>query len=169
MQEGKLTTEEFVIAGDALIEKCPTWSWETGKNLNKSLPDDKQFLIIREVPCKIRAKDLVDEEKNHIEETEDDDGWVIAAGKIAGAPVRGGLVGVGLRQVGVRVEPGPAIPIPDEEPTAVNVCSYVGREVSMDADAEINVEAGCRDDHADCDRVAANGDAAPSLVVTTER
>lgn len=84
LAEGKLTTEEFVIAGDALIERCPTWSWETGKNLNKSLPDDKQFLIIREVPCKIRAKDLIDEEKNQIEETEDDDGWVIAENKDKG-------------------------------------------------------------------------------------
>ena len=70
LTKGMLTPEEFVIAGDALVLKCPTWSWETGKEskINKSLPDEKQFLVIREVPCKIRAKDLMDEEKNHIEE-----------------------------------------------------------------------------------------------------
>lgn len=83
VSKGMLTPDEFVIAGDALVLKCPTWSWETGKEskINKSLPEDKQFLVIREVPCRIRAKDLLDEEKNHIEEKEDDDGWIIAEPK----------------------------------------------------------------------------------------
>jgi ubiquitin-like-conjugating enzyme ATG3 len=80
LTKGQLMPEEFVFAGDALIAKCPTWSWEGGKDsrYNKSLPDDKQFLIIRDVPCRIRAKDLMDDTKNHIEETEDEDGWVVA-------------------------------------------------------------------------------------------
>lgn len=83
LEKGLLTPEEFVIAGDALVEKCPTWSWESGSEakLNKSLPEDKQFLVIRDVPCKIRAKDLLDDEKNHIEEREDDEGWIVAETK----------------------------------------------------------------------------------------
>lgn len=80
LTKGQLMPEEFVIAGDALVSKCPTWSWESGSEskLNPSLPDDKQYLLIRDVPCRIRAKDLLDDEKNHIEETDGDDGWVIA-------------------------------------------------------------------------------------------
>ena len=83
LTEGKLTPDEFVLAGDALISKCPTWSWEGGAEgkRNSSLPDDKQFLIIHDVPSRIRAKDLVDDEKNQIDEVEDDDGWVIAEQK----------------------------------------------------------------------------------------
>lgn len=83
LSKGQLTPEEFVIAGDALVAKCPTWSWESGSEskLNKSLPEDKQFLMIRDVPCRIRATDLMDAEKNHIEENEDEDGWVVAEQK----------------------------------------------------------------------------------------
>lgn len=83
LSKGMLTPEEFVIAGDSLVAKCPTWSWEAGvegKTL-KSLPEEKQFLLIRDVPCKIRAKDLMDEEKNHIDENEGEDGWIIAEPK----------------------------------------------------------------------------------------
>jgi ubiquitin-like-conjugating enzyme ATG3 len=80
LTKGQLMPEEFVVAGDALVSKCPTWSWESGtKSMsNPSLPEDKQFLLIKDVPCRIRAKDLMDDEKNLIEETENDDGWVIA-------------------------------------------------------------------------------------------
>lgn len=83
LSKGMLTPEEFVIAGDALVSKCPTWSWESGSEskINKSFPEDKQFLVIRDVPCRIRAKDLMDDEKNHIEEREDEDGWVVAEQK----------------------------------------------------------------------------------------
>lgn len=83
LTKGMLTPDEFVTAGDALVSQCPTWSWEAGSEskLNKSLPDDKQFLMIRDVPCRIRAKDLLDEDKNHIEEKEDEDGWVVAEQK----------------------------------------------------------------------------------------
>jgi ubiquitin-like-conjugating enzyme ATG3 len=43
LAEGKLTPEEFVIAGDQLTYKCPTWSWEAGlpDKRNPNLPADK--------------------------------------------------------------------------------------------------------------------------------
>lgn len=86
LTKGQLTPEEFVMAGDNLVQKCPTWSWEGGweSKRNGSLPDEKQFLIIHDVPSRIRAKDLIDDKKNLIEETEDDDGWVIAEQKDKG-------------------------------------------------------------------------------------
>ena len=45
-EEGILTPEEFVQAGDFLTEKCPTWKWCAAKeNLyNKALPKEKQYL-----------------------------------------------------------------------------------------------------------------------------
>lgn len=81
LEKGVLTPEEFVLAGDQLTYKCPTWrydlstsnviSWEGGldKLKNKNLPENKQFLvsiqlvsyheqITRNVPCSKRIKDL---------------------------------------------------------------------------------------------------------------
>ena len=42
--EGKLTPEEFVLAGDFLVLKCPTWKWCSAKDnlYNSALPKDKQ-------------------------------------------------------------------------------------------------------------------------------
>ena len=58
LKEGVLTPEEFVIAGDQLTHKCPTWSWKAGlpDKVNKNLPADKQYLITKGVPCKKRIK-----------------------------------------------------------------------------------------------------------------
>lgn len=41
LEKGVLTPEEFVIAGDQLTHKCPTWNWEEGHINNKNLPEDK--------------------------------------------------------------------------------------------------------------------------------
>ena len=48
---GVLTPGEFVLAGDELVAKCPTWSWEAGDTKRDFLPKDKQFLVTRRVPC----------------------------------------------------------------------------------------------------------------------
>ncbi len=44
LKRGVLTPEEFVKAGDELVYKCPTWTWESGdpSKRKKYLPDDKQ-------------------------------------------------------------------------------------------------------------------------------
>ena len=31
LTKGVLTPEEFIAAGDELVFKCPTWSWESGE------------------------------------------------------------------------------------------------------------------------------------------
>ena len=43
LEQGVLTPEEFVLAGEHLTHKCNTWKWESGKDKlqNKSLPADK--------------------------------------------------------------------------------------------------------------------------------
>ena len=47
LTRGVLTPEEFIKAGDELVYKCPTWSWESGdeKKRKKYLPADKQVRI----------------------------------------------------------------------------------------------------------------------------
>mgnify|MGYP001804702193 CR=1 FL=1 len=61
LEKGVLTPEEFVRAGDELVYRCPTWSWEgvsTGmdpKKVRDYLPADKQYLITRGVPCHTRS------------------------------------------------------------------------------------------------------------------
>jgi len=60
-EKGVLTPDEFVAAGDLLVSSCPTWSWEAGEVSKKRsyLPDDKQYLVTRNIPCVCRAKDLL--------------------------------------------------------------------------------------------------------------
>ena len=62
--EGKLTPEEFVQAGDFLTSKCPTWKWCAAKeNLSKKeLPKDKQYLKTT-VPSYKRAEEYL---KNNV-------------------------------------------------------------------------------------------------------
>ncbi|KAG4084816.1 autophagocytosis associated protein [Neocallimastix lanati (nom. inval.)] len=76
-EAGVLTPEEFVQAGDFLVSKCPTWSWSGGVKEKKRnyLPEDKQYLITKNVPCVNRAKDMecaAEDEGERITE----DGWI---------------------------------------------------------------------------------------------
>tara|TARA_B100001094_G_C18194140_1_gene809404 strand:- start:4229 stop:5005 length:777 start_codon:yes stop_codon:yes gene_type:complete len=48
---GELTIEQFIEAGDKLIKLNPKWIWSSGTEKNKYLPNNKQFLIMREVEC----------------------------------------------------------------------------------------------------------------------
>ena len=59
-EEGKLTPEEFVEAGDFLTSKCPTWKWCAAKEdrYNKALPKEKQYLKTT-VPSYKRASDYL--------------------------------------------------------------------------------------------------------------
>jgi len=73
-EKGVLTPEEFVNAGDLLVEKCPTWAWASGEKdkVVSWLPPNKQFLITKNVPCLKRAKSLdVDTDEKDVE-----DDWV---------------------------------------------------------------------------------------------
>eukprot|EP01087_Luapelamoeba_hula_P023248 TRINITY_DN850_c0_g1_i1.p1 TRINITY_DN850_c0_g1~~TRINITY_DN850_c0_g1_i1.p1 ORF type:complete len:341 (+),score=43.71 TRINITY_DN850_c0_g1_i1:106-1023(+) len=81
LEEGVLTPEEFVQAGDLLVYKCPTWTWEAG-DASKAvpyLPKEKQFLRTRNVPCLMRVTALEKsalDSKNQEVEIEGDEGWV---------------------------------------------------------------------------------------------
>lgn len=48
-ETGRLTPEEFILAGDFLTFKCPTWSWNSGEATRRRsiLPKEKQFLVTR--------------------------------------------------------------------------------------------------------------------------
>eukprot|EP00392_Amoebophrya_sp_AT5.2_P011958 g12048.t1 len=60
IEEGVLTPQEFLQAGDQLCYKFPSWQWEKGKpNCRASyLPDEKQYLITKNVRCRERVRDL---------------------------------------------------------------------------------------------------------------
>lgn len=47
---GRLTPVEFVVAGDYLVCKCPTWVWSGTGRTRAFLPVDKQYLVTRRVP-----------------------------------------------------------------------------------------------------------------------
>lgn len=78
---GQITPEEFVIAGDYLVYKFPTWSW-SGSPKSKQrdfLPSDKQVLVTRHVPSHVRAAEFGGVEEDMIDEEGDE--WVSAGGK----------------------------------------------------------------------------------------
>jgi len=78
LDKGVLTPEEFVQAGDQLVFKFPTWQWATcPKDRRVSyLPEDKQYLLTRNVPCTARIRDL---EVSTAEAKVDGDGdWLVA-------------------------------------------------------------------------------------------
>lgn len=57
---GQITPEEFVLAGDYLVYKFPSWSWSDASSPSKRvsyLPPGKQFLVTRGVPCHRRLND----------------------------------------------------------------------------------------------------------------
>lgn len=77
---GEVTPEEFVMAGDYLVYRFPTWQWSSapeGKTRD-FLPSDKQFLVTRHVPCYHRVKDYEreaeEEEERDIFINDDDNG-----------------------------------------------------------------------------------------------
>ncbi|KAI5249477.1 hypothetical protein E4T43_00895 [Aureobasidium subglaciale] len=94
-ETGKLTPDEFVLAGDFLTNKFPSWSWSgaaTPAQRNSHLPDDKQYLITRGVPCHKRLNDnfagkeglddLVKEGEAFGPTGDDDDGWLRTGGDL---------------------------------------------------------------------------------------
>ncbi|CAD6190766.1 unnamed protein product [Caenorhabditis auriculariae] len=60
-ETGVLTPEEFVTAGDNLVHHCPTWSWARASDpsrVRSFLPENKQYLITRNVPCHKRCRQM---------------------------------------------------------------------------------------------------------------
>ena len=73
--EGVLTPEEFILAGDFLVQKCPTWKWCGNNSKVKAdyLPEDKQYLMTV-VPCPRRAQDY--EKSTQTSEKINEDDWI---------------------------------------------------------------------------------------------
>ncbi|KAL3714082.1 hypothetical protein ACJRO7_006083 [Eucalyptus globulus] len=86
-EKGVLSVSEFIVAGDNLVSKCPTWSWESGEPSKRKpyLPAEKQFLITRNVPCLRRAASVEEEYEaaggEVLLDNEDNDGWLATHGK----------------------------------------------------------------------------------------
>ncbi|XP_073309743.1 autophagy-related protein 3-like isoform X2 [Primulina huaijiensis] len=83
-EKGVLTINEFILAGDNLVSKCPTWAWESGEPSKRKsyLPTDKQFLITRNVPCLRRASSIEEEyEAAGGEVLLENDGWLATHGR----------------------------------------------------------------------------------------
>ena len=98
-QTGQITPDEFVLAGDYLVYKFPSWSWADAAPASKRvtyLPAGKQFLVTRGVPCHRRLDDnfagdagqedaiVRDGFESHAKgdsgEGDDDDGWLRTGG-----------------------------------------------------------------------------------------
>jgi len=80
LEQGVLTPEEFVQAGDELVYKCPTWSWEAGDESKRKsyLPANKQYLVTRQVPCQHRVSSMESDMLMEKAEGDDDDDWLVS-------------------------------------------------------------------------------------------
>lgn len=82
LEQGVLTPEEFVQAGDELVYKCPTWSWEAGDESKRKsyLPPNKQYLVTRQVPCQNRVSSMESDMLMEQESGGDggDDDWLVS-------------------------------------------------------------------------------------------
>jgi len=79
LEEGVLTPQEFVEAGDLLVLKCPSWVWQSAKSLQKGLPKEKQFLLTKNVPCLMRVSAFEaksnNSENKQVETEDGEGGW----------------------------------------------------------------------------------------------
>ena len=96
-ETGQITPEEFVLAGDFLVFKFPSWQWADATSPAKRvsyLPEGKQFLVTRGVPCHRRLDDNfageADQDETIVrdgftagEGATDDDGWLRTGGMAA--------------------------------------------------------------------------------------
>ncbi|KRW99224.1 hypothetical protein PPERSA_07467 [Pseudocohnilembus persalinus] len=74
-QNGLLTPQQFVLAGDQLLQLG--WQWKKAQNSNKvdkNLPIDKQFLQIEQVNCEKRIKEVF---KQHVDTVNQVEGFEI--------------------------------------------------------------------------------------------
>ena len=80
LDKGVLTPEEFVIAGDEIVFKCPTWQWESGDPQKRKpfLPEDKQYLVTRNVPCQNRVSTMENMMVMENEDDDDDGDWLVS-------------------------------------------------------------------------------------------
>jgi ubiquitin-like-conjugating enzyme ATG3 len=67
---GKITPQEFVDAGDMLVQKFPAWEWRSGPaSIQPSLPNNKKFLKLSKVISKNRPS-FEDTVSTHYDEWE---------------------------------------------------------------------------------------------------
>lgn len=96
---GEITPEEFVLAGDYLVFKFPSWSWadaETPSKRISHLPPGKQYLVTRHVPCHRRLNEDFAGDAGHEEavveggknSNDDDDGWLRTGGLTSSQPLK---------------------------------------------------------------------------------
>ncbi|KAL3926916.1 MAG: hypothetical protein SGBAC_013287 [Bacillariaceae sp.] len=80
LEQGVLTPEEFVQAGDELVYKCPTWSWEAGDESKRKtyLPAEKQYLVTRQVPCQNRVSSMESDMVMEQADGDDGDDWLVS-------------------------------------------------------------------------------------------
>lgn len=103
-ENGQISPEEFIEAGDYLVYKFPTWAWADASPISKRaayMPAGKQFLVTRGVPCHRRLdKDFAGdagldetmvgdgEDFGNSAAGNDEDGWLRTGGLAASQEAR---------------------------------------------------------------------------------
>lgn len=160
-ERGVLTPDEFVLAGDLLVTRCPTWQWCGAPDPAVRvpyLPEGKQYLVTRNIPCFDRVASLTNQDiTEEVLGGEDgdgdgvDEGWVsthIHRDEEGGAGNKGGEIGGGGGDAGEIVIGADGSAMVKQKPQSI----FSGVQILDDYDGKGE----------DDDATAASGNGAPA-------
>jgi len=153
IQEGVLTPEEFVAAGDMLVFKCKTWEWASGEASRAVpyLPPNKQYLVTKNVRCAQRcaALEKACDDPNSSNATRtikmeagddlDDDEWVTPAGDNS-APAKPAQTTPAVEETVAEI-PTAAAPVAEKKPEAPFILPLSGQPVAPPDDDDDDDDA----------------------------
>jgi len=142
IQEGVLTPEEFVAAGDMLVFKCKTWEWASGEASRAVpyLPPNKQYLVTKNVRCAQRcaALEKACDDPNSANATRtikmdagddlDDDEWVTPASD--STPAKPAAAAAPAETITEMNIPAAAAPAAEKKPAAAFMLPLSGQPVA---------------------------------------
>lgn len=141
---GKLTPEEFVAAGDFLVENFKTWSWASGlpEKRRSHLPADKQYLQESNVPCLPLSSGIGGMEEE-MTDGDGDDAWVNTGKSEEGGAVtelQGEVAAMQVTMASAAPASGPAPADDDdddEDVPDIDEFTYEGKDVADDDKAAL--------------------------------
>ena len=139
LERGVLTPAEFERAGDRLVSSFPSWSWgraEPGAERAAHDPE-KQYLILRRVPCHARVAEHLQSVDGGEAGAEAGEGWALPRAAGSAASGEDGLADFSSREA-APAQPQAAAVAPaeaDDGDEYEDLSAFVGKSLTIRADA----------------------------------
>jgi ubiquitin-like-conjugating enzyme ATG3 len=142
LERGVLTPAEFERAGDRLVSSFPSWAWGRAEaGAERAAHDaDKQFLVLRRVPCHARVAEHLQSVDGGEAGAEAGEEWALPRAAGSAASGEDGLADFSSReaapaqtQAAAAVEAPPEADCGDDE--YEDLSAFVGKSLTIRADA----------------------------------